>query len=297
MAIKFYKGLKPLLSQPSIGGGLMGRAYVGGQLAYGTLPGPTDPDAIAFLNATGITDKTIQTAIDNLVISLKDYNIWSYFYALYPFVGGTETTHKYNLIDPQDTDGAYRLTFVGSGWTHNSNGITGDGNTVAKTHFDIGTGATTNDFHMSIYNRTDLNENKYDMGVFVAPNDTGLITRGYDATGRFYATFGTTSGYTFTSNSDARGHYIANRNPLTTSVSDGYKNGTNVFSQSQTHAKPTGKSLGIGASNRDTPPTEEGTSASKNYALASFGEGFTDVEAANFYTAVQAFQTELGRNV
>lgn len=38
MAIKFYKGLKPLLSQPSIGGGLMGRAYVGGQLAYGSSP-------------------------------------------------------------------------------------------------------------------------------------------------------------------------------------------------------------------------------------------------------------------
>lgn len=46
MAIKFYKGLKPLLSQPSIGGGLMGRAYVGGQLAYGTSPGPSLPAVV-----------------------------------------------------------------------------------------------------------------------------------------------------------------------------------------------------------------------------------------------------------
>ena len=38
MATKFYKGRKPLLSQPSIGGGLLGRAYIGGEIAYGTLP-------------------------------------------------------------------------------------------------------------------------------------------------------------------------------------------------------------------------------------------------------------------
>jgi hypothetical protein len=38
MATKLYKGTTPLLSQPSIGGGLMGRAYIGGQLAYGAAP-------------------------------------------------------------------------------------------------------------------------------------------------------------------------------------------------------------------------------------------------------------------
>ena len=32
-------------------------------------------------------------------------------------------------------------------------------------------------------------------------------------------------------------------------------------------------------------------------ALTSIGNGLTDTEAANYYTAVQAFQTTLGRNV
>jgi hypothetical protein len=32
-------------------------------------------------------------------------------------------------------------------------------------------------------------------------------------------------------------------------------------------------------------------------AFASIGDGFTDTEASNLYTAVQAFQTTLGRNV
>ena len=38
MATKFYKGRKPLLSQPSIGGGLLGKAFIGGELVYGVLP-------------------------------------------------------------------------------------------------------------------------------------------------------------------------------------------------------------------------------------------------------------------
>jgi len=32
-------------------------------------------------------------------------------------------------------------------------------------------------------------------------------------------------------------------------------------------------------------------------AIASIGDGLTDTEAANFYTAVQAFQTTLSRQV
>ena len=46
MATKLYKGTTPLLSQPSIGGGLMGRAYIGGQLAYGAAPIVWTPESI-----------------------------------------------------------------------------------------------------------------------------------------------------------------------------------------------------------------------------------------------------------
>ena len=46
--------------------------------------------------------------------------------ALYPFVGGTATSHKFNLKDPRDLDAAFRLQFNG-GWTHNSNGVTPNG--------------------------------------------------------------------------------------------------------------------------------------------------------------------------
>jgi hypothetical protein len=35
----------------------------------------------------------------------------------------------------------------------------------------------------------------------------------------------------------------------------------------------------------------------KELAFASIGDGLTDTEASNFYTAVQTFQTTLSRNV
>ena len=57
-----------------------------------------DADAQAFITAAVITDNTQITAINTLVTDLKAYNIWSKMKALYPFVGGTASTHKWNLI-------------------------------------------------------------------------------------------------------------------------------------------------------------------------------------------------------
>jgi hypothetical protein len=85
-----------------------------------------DTDAQAFITAAGITNPTQQSAINTLVLGLKADSIWTKMNALYPFVGGTATSHKYNLKDPRDLDAAYRLAFFG-GMTHNANGIQGDG--------------------------------------------------------------------------------------------------------------------------------------------------------------------------
>jgi hypothetical protein len=95
-----------------------------------------DPDAQAFITAAAITDPTQQTAIDNLVIGLKTDGLWTNMNVIYPLVGGTASSHKYNLKDPRDLDVAYRLAFFG-GWTHDSNGITPNGtNAYADTFYN-----------------------------------------------------------------------------------------------------------------------------------------------------------------
>jgi hypothetical protein len=85
-----------------------------------------DADAAAFIAPAGITDATQKAAINTLVVDLKSATLWDKFVALYPFVGGTATTHKFNLKNPLDTDGAFRINWVG-GVTHNANGVTGNG--------------------------------------------------------------------------------------------------------------------------------------------------------------------------
>ena len=125
----------------------------GGGCAY-------DTDVCAFLAATGITDPTIGSALNTLVGSFKSSGIWAACDAIYPFVGGTATTNKFNLKDPRDLDVAYRLAFNGN-WTFDAYGAKAttalDGN-FADTYWIPSTRLTSN--HAFRY----INENNTDTG-------------------------------------------------------------------------------------------------------------------------------------
>lgn len=95
-----------------------------------------DADAQAFFTAAGIDDSIQQFAVDSFVKQLKVHDIWDDLVAVYPFVGGNAISHKYNLKDPQNTDAAFRLTFVG-GPTHSVNGVQfRDGGVYANSHIN-----------------------------------------------------------------------------------------------------------------------------------------------------------------
>ena len=70
---------------------------------------------LAFLAATGITDTTISNALNTMDIALIANGLDTKMKALYPFVGGTASTHKFNFMNAADTDAAFRLTFAGGG--------------------------------------------------------------------------------------------------------------------------------------------------------------------------------------
>lgn len=122
-----------------------------------TPPPPSgDPDANAFIAAAGISDSGQQSALQTLVTSAKTNGWWSLCIAIYPFVGGTAFTHKWNLKNPLDTNAAFRLTFVdqnGDSWTHNSDGAKGvdkiaPGGTYANTYITPTTHLTENSMHV-----------------------------------------------------------------------------------------------------------------------------------------------------
>ena len=258
----------------------------------------TDADAQAFITAAAITDATQQSAINTLVVDLKTYGVWTKMKAIYPFVGGTASAHKFNLKDPRDLDAAFRLVFNG-GITHSSTGALFNGtNSFADTKLNPLSILTLYSNHISYYSRTNNNPGvDFDMGVgtFSAANSNSLfIRRSSNTAGYDSGNVSSNNRITF-SNTNSLGFYNGS---ITANNSRKYfKNGvsqisnTTILTQDNANAN-----IFIGAYN-EYPTIGANYFGSKQCAFASIGDGLTDTEAANFYTAVQAYQTTLSRNV
>lgn len=247
----------------------------------------------AFLIATGITDATITSAINTLYSDLVTYGIWAKLKAVYPFVGGTATTHKFNLINPADTNAAFRLSFAG-GWTHSANGALPNGtNAYATTFLSPNPVLTENNTHMSYYSRTNVDGTQVEIGI-ITPDRFAMYARfSNNFSSDNYLNWPTAR--VQAANFDSRGFYISTRTSAI--IHKAFKNNLQIGS---TNTNNGGSMSGInipvfiGASNVNQTPLYF---SSKQVAFASIGDGLTDAEALNYYTAVQAFQTTLGRQV
>ena len=247
--------------------------------SYGTL-------TTAWITATGETDLTILGALNTLESDLSTYGLTSKIKALYPMVGGTSTKHSYNFMNTA----AYQITF-GGGWTHSSTGALGNKtNTYADTNVAASSIMTASSGCMGVYIRNNDAGGK-DIGAFSGPPDyeNALYARYSDS--KTYISYGNTL-YVSTSETDSRGFFTVNRNSSTTT--NGFKNGSQILTQTQTGNISTARVF-IGAAGNNN--TVGGEYTGHEYALAFMSDGLTNTEQANFYTAVQAFQTTLARNI
>jgi hypothetical protein len=267
--------------------------FLGTALFSGGGGGGVDPDAQAFITAAAITDPTQQAAINTLVVDLKGYSIWSKMKALYPFVGSTASQQKYNLKDPRDLDAAFRLQFLG-GWTHSSTGALPNGtNGYADTKLVPSSVLNVNSNSLGYYSGSNLSETSLDpcnMGAFLtitqalvlAKTNTGL-------TGRLNG-----SGISFVTTT-MRGLFSGSRQSST--LTDIYLNGSQVGTGNSGGILPA-SNVFLGTISIDPANNPYTTAYVKNdFRFAYLSDGLTDTEAANFHTAVQAFQTTLGRQV
>jgi hypothetical protein len=265
------------------------------------IPSGPDADATAFITAATITNLTQQSAIDTLVKALKSANIWSKMKAIYPFVGGTAAQHRFNLKDPRTVNAAFYLDFIGGG-THSEMGYQANGTTAyADTYFSLQL-LNQNNTHLSLYNTNNYIPNpanaSVDMGAY---NESGT-----NPAGAFIASeivnnlsrarlFFNALDYTATDN---RGYYIVNSNSTNTQY---FIN--NVLRAGVTNSGVfplINKNIFIGALNVlnvNNAIDRAYYFANGLYTFASIGDGLTDAEAAAFYTAVQKYQTTLGRQV
>jgi hypothetical protein len=123
-----------------------------GEFAYG-VPYGKDIDAFNFIITLGTLTFEEKLAVETLAMNLKTFNIWNKLRAIYPMVGRTAATHKFNLKDPRDLDAAYRLSFIG-GWTHSRTGAFPSVNGYADTFINLNTMNSINDISFGYYSRT-----------------------------------------------------------------------------------------------------------------------------------------------
>jgi len=247
-------------------------------------PPPTDPDAQAFITAASITNPTQQSAINQLVVDLKGYSIWTKFDAIYPMVGGTNSQHTWNLKNTSQ----FQISWQG-GVTSSANGVQFNGmNSYGITNYTPSTSGILNSHHMSFYSRTQSNGTEVEFGSF--DGNSSLIE--IRTTGVTYFRINNGSGTISFADSDSRAFYLANR--TASNVINGWRNSTKAVNSTLISTALPSRAYFLGAFNNGGTPTFYTT---KQCAFASIGQGLTDTEAANFYTAVQNFNTALARQV
>jgi hypothetical protein len=261
-----------------------------------------DADAQAFFDrvttAGGSLTNTEKSAVNTLVIALKANSLWTPMKAIYPMVGASAAACAQNLKSSSFTG-----TFTSTGWTFASSGMNGNGTSAYfNTTFNPNTQLTFTNSHIAIYKNlgtissTDKVNGVYDIGL--NPLSATLTP---DRSTSFYS-YGELGSYTpntgvgSSSGVQGNGFYIVARNAnnfvrLT-------KNNTNTLTNTTTSSPAAlpNDTFWLGASHQVGLTTIYGANDYR-YAFMSLGDYLDATQASDFYTAVQAFQTTLSRQV
>lgn len=244
----------------------------------------TDADALAFFNrvttAGGSLSTTEKNATNQLVLDLKSYSIWTKMKAIYPMVGASAAACAQNLVSSSFTG-----TFNG-GWTYASTGVTPNGtNGYMDTGFVPNGNLSLNNSHISLYNRTNTSQSSYDLNT----GDTLEIVPKWTDSNIYYSVNSPeVSGGAI---SNCTGLLMASR--IINNSQKIYRNNA-VFAVNATNSTSlSNNNLILGALNA----IPKAYWSNRQTAFVSVGDGLTDTEASNFYTAVNSFQVSLSRNV
>lgn len=240
-----------------------------------------DSDAAAFFGrvytAGGALSYTEVSATETLVSNLKSAGIWTAMRAVYPMVGASAAACAQNLKSSSFTG-----TFT-SGWTFASTGVTPNGTSAyMDTNFNPSIQLSGTSAHASLYPRTSLVGGYGIQGDFSSRMD--IINFG----GTLYSAMGTTGQTSYTGT--YAGLIVGSR---TSSTSNKLYVGGTLRDTKTASSTANFQNLNywLGAVNLNT------FYSSNQCAFASIGDGLTDPQALILNTAVQAFQTTLGRQV
>jgi hypothetical protein len=255
---------------------------------------PLDPDAVAYLNVVvstgGTINATISAATNTLFVDLKTSGLYSKIDAMYPFIGGTANSSKFNAINPLDTNAAYRLTFNGTPVFSNTFGYgnSAGGTDAGDSHY-VTSINTPQDQHISVYMGTNNTSSTPIMGWYDGANEMAIYPN-FLGGGLFYPVI-RAAGQPYQNYSQPTqpgiGYFIATTDG--TNVI-GSKNGGIVVNGPQVPATNALLSIYIGNCNGN------GGNGVGEYRFATIGKALTTGEMTTLSNIVNAFQTALGRN-
>jgi hypothetical protein len=251
-----------------------------------------DPDWLAYYNrviaAGGSLSTTEQNATKTLVADLKSAGIWSAMKAIYPMVGASAAACAQNLKSSSFTG-----TFT-SGWTFASTGVTPNGTSAyMNTGLNPSTQLTINNSHASYYSRTNSTGDNWDLGSGNGNGTAFLLSLRYTVLnqqiGMISGAYPTNAAVSTQTTSNAFG--LMSR---TTSTSlKLYRNGSLLNTNTASSSTVSSQNIYLGGGNDTSFPSY----SVRQCAFSSIGDGLTDTQASNLYTAVQAFQTTLSRAI
>jgi hypothetical protein len=255
--------------------------------------GGFDPDAQAFFDrvttAGGTLSETEKTATNQLVLDMKSAGIWTLQKAIYPMVGASAAACAQNLKSSSFT-GSFS-----SGWTFASTGVTPNGTSAfMETNFNPRNETSGFSQHLAMYSRTqNLSVSGVQIGAYDGTAEMNIFQyfSAVSLKGSSFYLYPTTA--VTSNNSNTRGLQITSRtaNNMLKLFFNGSLLNTNTITETLTRPNI---SVYIGASRWESGANQY---TPHENAFASIGDGLTDTQASNLYTAVQAFQTTLSRQV
>jgi hypothetical protein len=237
-----------------------------------------DIDAQAFFDrvttAGGTLSSTEKNAVNTLVLKMKTDGIWTPMKAIYPMVGASAAACAQNLKSSSFTG-----TFSAGQWTFASTGVQSPS---ANGHMNTGllptTNLSTSSAHLSVYINTAPNGQQFLANGALS----GLLqTNG----GLIYGSLG--GSFVSVSNVDNAAFYMVNR-----------PSGTTLKLIKNASVQLTATNAGTSYAANNFLLNAYTTTANINncrYAFASIGDGLSDTESSNLYTAVHSFNTTLSR--
>ena len=249
-----------------------------------------DADAQTYFTAnTSITSAADKTAISDFYAGLKTDGIYTKVKTMYLTIWGSAATCKWNLVNPLDTDAAFRLNFT-TGWTYASTGITPNGTSAyADTFLTPSVTLNQNSAAFGAYSRT-IGQNT---GVIIGcqtstPTYIRIVPRNTTnscITGLNQGTNDTTA------NSDGTGFYQISRTGSTNYL---YGRNSTITTITRSSTNTINQKVWIGANNN---VGTGGTYSNKELTFIYIADGLTSTDLTNFYNRVQTLMTYFGINI